>query len=98
MWTEKGSNFRFLLLFYFGDNCPQTQLHISMSSVGESRLDHARQEHGCFAPSFMDGLAVSRRGMESALTGVDVYVFERLSAGDLNSTSANASDNVRAAC
>lgn len=36
--------------------------------------------------------------MESALTGVDVYVFERLSAGDLNSTSANASNNVRAAC
>lgn len=46
-------------LYFFGDNCPQTQLHISMSSVGESRLNHARREHGCCAPSFMDGLKQS---------------------------------------
>lgn len=69
MWTEKGSNIgRFkenkdfwysLFFFFFGDNCPQTQLHICMSSVGESRLNQARQEHGCFAPSFMDGLKQS---------------------------------------
>lgn len=36
--------------------------------------------------------------MKWALTGVDVYVFERPAAGDLNSTSANASHNVGAAC
>lgn len=63
MWTEKGANIGRLeenkdcfSLFFFGHKCPQTQLHISMPSVGESRLDHARQEHGCFAPSFMDTL------------------------------------------
>lgn len=30
----------------------QRQLHISMHSAGESRLNHARQEHGWFCPLF----------------------------------------------
>lgn len=69
MWTEKGALiggleenkdcFSLSLFFFFGPKCPQTQLHISTSSVGESRLNHARREHGCFAPSFMDTLKQS---------------------------------------
>lgn len=50
-----------------------------MSSVGESRLNHARREHGCFAPSFMDGL---RQSVGEAWSGLWL---------ELTFTSLNAS-------
>lgn len=65
----------------------QTQLYISMHSVRESRLNHARQEHGWFCPLFYGYLMSSQyKRHEVSFDWSWLYVFEQLPDDDQTQT------------
>lgn len=97
MWTEKGAliggleenkdcfSLSLSLLFFWSQMPPDSAPHFYVLSRGK-QTEPCSAGTWLFCPLFYGhSEAVSGRGMKSALTGVDVYVSERLPAGDLNS-------------